>query len=273
MAHKKKKDAVCIGTIVQDKAALDTADCIIKGDGQSDIIACMEMNHQISMEIEDCINPITVGSISADGNGNLSIETDAGKLEINSNGVITARTYMIDAGSNCAASVYQVNTANSAITAITADSAVLHDYAVDGYHLNANECVRNSITVGDCPGNEFRVGDFPGCPGNGYPNTGGWYWPYQNQNRRQTEQDSNYISIITTPGTTALSSWTTGFPEPDQPLDGKFRFIHRKKVKIGMYNLIPIFIKKKFKWNISSTTVQSISMNTAGTLHTSRRFG
>ena len=256
MAHKKKKDAVCIGTIVQDKAALDTADFTIKDDEQSDMIACMEMNHQIYRKIEDCINPITIGSISADDNGNLSIETDAGKLEINSNGVITARTYMIDAGSNCAASVrqYDMAIANSAITAITADSAVLHDYA-----------------VGDCPGNEFRVGDFPGCPGNGYPNSGGWYWPYQNQ--RQAEQDSNYISIITTPGTTALSSWTTCFPEPDQPLDGKFRFIHRKKVKIGMYNLIPIFIKKKFKWNISSTTVPSISMNTAGTLHTSRRFG
>lgn len=273
MAHKKKKDTVCIGTVAQAKAALGAADCIIKGGGQSDIIACMEMNHQISMEIEDCIKPMTVNSITADADGNLSIETDAGKLKIDSCGVVMAQAYTIEAGSNCAASVYQVNTANSAITAITADSAVLHDYAVDGYRHNANECVRNSITVGDCPGNEFRVGDFPGCPGNGYPNSGGWYWPYQNQPWRQVEQEPDGISIE--PGTMTLSGWTTaGFPGPDQPLDGKFRFIHRKKVEIGMYkNRIPIFIKRKFKWNISSTTVQSISMNTAGIPHTSRRFG
>jgi len=253
MAHKKGKNTVCIGTVAQAKAMLGAADCIIKGGEQSDAIACMEMNHQISREIEGCIKPITVGSISADADGNLSIETDAGKLKIDSNGVIMAQAYTIEAGSNCAASVCQCHTANSAITAITAvnaESAVLHDYAVDGYRLGVNDCVRDSVSVGDYPAHAFRVGDFPECPGNGYPNTGGWQWPYQNHPWRQVEQEPNGVSI--TPGTLTLSGWTSTLPKPDQPLDGKFRFIHRKKVEIGMYkNRIPIFIRRKFKWNIS----------------------
>ena len=267
MAHKKQKNnTVCIGTVAQANAAPVAADCIIKGGGQSDIVACMEMNHQISAEIEDCIKPMTVNSILMDADGNLSIETDTGKLKVVSSD-ITARAYTVDAGPNCAASVYQ----SSAVTAVTAINA---DSVVNGYHLNANECVQNSITVDDCQADMFRVGDFPECPGNGYPNSGGWCWPYQNRPWRQAEQEPDGASAV--PGTLTLSGWTipAGFSESNQPLDGKFRFIHRKKVEIGMYkNRIPIFIKRKFKWNISSTTVKSNSTITAGIPHTSRRFG
>lgn len=236
---KKKKTTVPLGTVaVKDPwmGVADKADCKTSA-------ACAALETHIAKEFIGGVfsSPPIINQITVDENGNYSVETDCGKLKIDAASVntasVNAEAYVIDNSSDCVVSVGHSN-----ITAITATNV---GRLLD--HAQANECI-----IGDFPGCEpYRVGDFPDQNTVTYPGNGQhWMWPYQNQPWREIPGIQTVPGVQTAPST--MSAWTTGFPGAEQPLDGKFRFIHRKKVEIGMYkNRIPIFIRRKFKWNIS----------------------
>lgn len=270
---KKKKTTVPLGTVaVKDPwmGVADKADCKTSA-------ACAALETQIAKEFIGGVfsSPPVINQVTVDENGNYSVETDCGKIKIDAASVnaasINAETYVVDNSSDCAVSVGHSN-----ITAITTNHTSNIQAIHDAYHAARliDHAEANGCVIGDFPGCEpYRVGDFPDHNTVTYPGNGQhWMWPYQNQPWREIPGIQTVPGTLIAPGT--MSAWTTAFPGVEQPLDGKFRFIHRKKVEVGMYkNRIPIFIKKKFTWNISSMTAKSNSMTMGGIPHTSRRFG